>query len=220
MENNESPKNETHAAPEAPAPFAVFPDAESFNKRVAREAKKALSELGVDDPMAVKSALAELESLRAAKIESERAQMTELERYKTDLAAHQAELEKMRTEAEEARTHAKMHAAFGKVGVKNHDYAIWRCVSAANALAEDEQLDLDAYLSQLAADPREAIALGIASPEAPPAPPPTINRPANTSPNTSAPQPPQANAAPPVRTTMDMSPAEWAAYKQQIGVHV
>lgn len=216
----------TPAAPAAPAPepYAVFPDAESFQKRVEREARKALRELGVDDPAAIKSMLAEYGTLKNAAEEARRAQMTEVERLKTDLAAKEAQAAEAMSTAEEAKLRAHLYQVFARRGIRNFDYGFWLITSKLAGMPDDaEPLDEEAFLEASAADPATRAALGIASAEvaAPPAAPPAYPgvRPATTSPATAAPQPPAPNPAIPTKTAMDMTPAEWASFKQRLGLN-
>ena len=214
------PANATPDAPPpaAPQPYAVFPDAESFQKRVERESRKALKDLGVDDPAAIKTMLAEYGKMQAAAEEAKRQQMTEVDRLRADLATHQAKALEASSAAEEAKLRAHLYQVFSRKGVQNFDYGFWLVTNKLAGLADDaEPLDEEAFLDTMASDPATRAALGIAP--APAAEPPAVFRPANTSPvQGRAPQAPPPNPAIPNKTAMDMSPAEWVAYKQQIGI--
>jgi hypothetical protein len=220
--SDEAPATGTPAVPPAtPPPYAVFPDAESFQKRVEREARKALKELGVEDPAAIKSALQEYETLKAAAEESRRAQMSEVERLRADLAAREAQAQEAMSVAEEAKLRAHLYQVFSKKGITNHDYGFWLITNKLASLPDDaEPLDEEVFLEEYAKDPAMRAALGMATPvQEAPAPQMGV-RPATTSPVTSpAPQPPGANPAIPAKSAMDMTGAEWVQYKQRMGLN-
>jgi len=214
------------AAPAAPEPYASFPDAESFQKRVDREARKHLKELGVEDPSTLKATLAEYETFKKQAEEAKRAQMSEVERLRADLAAKDAAAAEAMSAAEEAQLRAHLYQVFARHGVKNFDYGFWLITNKLAGLPDDaEALDEEAFLASAAQDPSMRAALGMEAPAPAAAPvgaPPGVAglRPATTTPATSpAPTPPPVNPAIPVKTAMDMTPGEWAAYKQRMGIN-
>lgn len=209
----------TAATTPAPAaePFAVFPDAESFQKRVERETKKRLKDLGIDDVEQAKARLDAAAAAEKAAEEAKRAQMTEIERLRADQAKAQADAKEAMTRAEEAEMRAHLHRVFAEEGIRNFDYGFFAVTRKLATIPEDETLDERAYLRELAKDPTQAAALGIAPPPAQAAP--SAQRPATSTPVAgSAPLPPGAGAPAPAKTAFDMSPAEWAAYKARNGI--
>jgi len=207
------------ATPPAPPaePFAVFPDADSFNKRLERETRKRLKDLGIDDPDAAKTRLDQLAAMEKANEDAKRAQMSEIERLRADQAKANADAKAAMSRAEEAELRAHLHRVFAEEGVKNFDYGFFAVTRKLESIPEDETLDERAFLRDLAKDPTQAAALGIAAPPAPPAPP--GQRPATSTPAAGTPPlPPGAGAPAPAKTAFDMSPAEWAAYKARNGI--
>lgn len=205
--------------PAQPAPFAVFPDAESFNKRVARETKKALAELGITDPDAVKGALEKAAALEKANEEAKRAQMSETERLRSEKAQADADRARAMSDAEEARMRASLFRKFAEKGVRNFDYGFFKVSSKLAEMGDDEELDVPAYLDELAKDPTQAAALGFVV--AAPPPPPAAPTPANTAPRPpGAPPPPAplANGAPGPKTAFEMNGDEWTRRKAQLGI--
>lgn len=215
------PSGDTPAASTTEAqPFATFPDADSFRKRVEREARKHLRELGITDPAEVKSILAEHAQLKEAAQEAERAKMGEIERLQADLQAAKEAREAAELQAEELRVKQHLTSVFARNGVTNHDYAMWRFQTKLAEMDEDEELDEDAFIAELAQDATTRAALGMKAPEgtpdgeAPPVAPPT--RPANTA--VPHEKPAASNGGLPSKTAMDMTPEEWVKHKQELGL--
>lgn len=197
-------------------PFATFPDAESFQKRVDREAKKALRELGIEDPQALKSILAEHESFKKAAEEAKRAQMSEVERLKADLDAKERLAQEAMSAAEEARFDAHIYRMCVKKGIRNHEYAKWMIANELSRLPEDGQLDEEAYFETALSDATTRAALGVEPPPAPAVP--VAKPPLNTSPYQGA--APVPGGVIPAKTVMDLSKDEWQNRKKALGVIV
>jgi hypothetical protein len=205
--------------PEQPPtePYATFPDAESFQKRVEREARKTLKDMGITDPAQVKSILEEHASLKTAAEEAERAKMSEIERLQADLQTSKSRTEEIELQYEELRVRNHLSSVFAKKGIRNFDYGFFLINKKLDELGEDDELDEEAFLDELAQDPTARAALGMEPANGGSAPqPPT--QPVTTSPQVpKAPSPPNSSSLP-AKTAMDMSPDEWAQYKQRMGL--
>jgi hypothetical protein len=198
------------AAP-PPEPFAIFQDADAFNKRVDREARKRLRELGIEDPDATKAELEAAARLKAEAEERRKASLSEVERAKAEAAEAKAKLATVEQERDADRYRAKVTRLAAERGIKNLDYAYW---ALANDQSDQEE---GAVLDALLAQPSQRAALGLVEPPAPPAPPtPT---PANTAPGVTAPPaPPAPGTPPPGKTAFDMTPDEWAKKRAALGL--
>ena len=222
---NAPAENPAGAAPtpqEAPAPaepsqpYATFPDAESFQKRVEREARKHLKEIGITDPAEVKSILEEHAKLKEAAEEQKRAQMSELERMQADLQAAKEAREQAELQYEDMRVRNHLASVFAKKGVRNFDYGFFLINKKLEGMGDEDVLDEEEFIDELAQDPSTRAALGIAAPDdATPAP--VAKQPATTTPQVPRPPAPGANGSA-AKSAMDMSPEEWTAYKQRIGL--
>lgn len=202
--------------PAPPEPFATFPDAESFQKRVDREARKRMKDVfGTDDEATIKARLEEQEKLAKAAEEAKRAQMTEIDRLKLEKQEAEARAAAAMSDAEEMRMRSHLHSVFAKKGIKNHEYGFFQVTSALARLGESEQLDEDKFLDGLIADPAHKAALGIEGP-----PPDPVVRPATTTPvGTPPPAPPPASGAgTPPKSDMALSQEEWLAKKRALGI--
>lgn len=203
-------------APPGPAkPFATFEDAEAFNKRMAREAKKILKDAGVEDePAAVKAKLDRLATMEAAAAEAERAKLSEIERAKLAETEAKAKEAVAMGQAEEARLDAHLYRVFAEERIGNFDYARFAVLQKLQALPEGETLDERAFLAELAKDPAQRQALGMAPvvEPAPGKPPPTTTPRLGAPP---APPPPPGSPPTPPPDVMKMSAAEFADYKRR-----
>lgn len=206
------------AAPAAPSePFAVFPDAESFQKRIEREARKRLKDLGIDDPEQAKVRLDAAAALEKQAEEARRAQMSEVERLRTDLAEKERAATGAMSRAEEAEMKAHLYRVFAEKGIRNFDYGFFAITNKLASMPDEETLDERAFLDELAKDPSQAVALGIAAPA--PAAPPTRPAPVTSTPSGGfPPTAPQPGAPAPAKTAFDMTPAEWTAFKSRNGI--
>jgi hypothetical protein len=151
----------TAAAAGGKQPFATFPDADSFNKRVEREARALLKAQGIDDPAQVKKMLEERAAAEAARVAAEEAAKGELQRAIEAKALAESKLATREAELEAARTQAHLTKVFVEAGVGNHDYAFFKVQQALDKLADGEQLDEVKLIADLKAIPTEAAALGI-----------------------------------------------------------
>lgn len=170
--------------------------------------------MGVEDPAAVKKLLADRK-------EAERAQLTENERLKADLAESNAARDTAQGQFEEMRTRNRLAGEFAKQGITNFDYGYFLVNQKRASLGEDGELDEGKFLAELAADSTSRAALGIKDGAAPPAAaPPAAAPPANTSPTApgATPTPPGATPPVPPKTAMDMSSDEWARRKSELGL--
>ena len=170
--------------------------------------------MGIDDP-------AEVKKILDARKEQERAQLTENERLKADLVTANAKTVAAETEAGKMRTRTHLAGVFAQKGVKNFDYGYFLISQKRESLAEGEEFDENSFLDELAKDPASVAALGMAAIAAAPAAPGAAPAaPANTSPTApgATPTPAAANPAVPVKTVMDLTPDEWAAKKQEMGL--
>lgn len=209
-------KVESKSAPIGQEPFAVFPTAELFQKRVDREAKKALKELGIENPETLKSVLAEHEAFKKAAQEAERAQMTEVERLRADLAAREKAAQDAMSAAEEAKFDAHIYRLCVKKGIKNHEYAKWMVANELTNLPEDGQLDEEAYFDQALQDGTTRAALGVEPvPVAVPAVP-VVRPPVTTTPKVSP--SPTPGGPIPEKTAYQLSDDEWRQRKAQLGL--
>lgn len=166
---------------------------------------------------------AEVKKILDARKEAERAQLTENERLKADLDAANAKADAAEKDAADMRSRSHLAGVFAQKGVKNFDYGHFLVDQKRATLAEGEEFDEAAFIDELAKDPASVAALGMGAPAA--APPaagatPPAAPPANTSPTAPAatPTPPGANPAVPAKTAMDLTPDEWAAKKQELGL--
>lgn len=199
-------------------PFAVFPDAESFQKRIEREARKRLKDLGIDDPEQAKVRLDAAAALEKQAEEAKRAQMSEVERLRGDLAEKERAASGAMSRAEEAEMRAHLYRVFAEKGVRNFDYGYFAIERKLASMPDDETLDERAFLDELAKDPSQAVALGIAAPPAAPAP--ARLAPVTSTPSSGGfpPTAPQPGAPGPTKTAFDMTPAEWSQYKARNGI--
>lgn len=150
-----------------PQPFAVFPDADTFTKRMEREAKRILKEQGIEDPVAVKAQLDEYAKLKAAQEEQRKQQMSEVERMREERDQAQAASRDAMSKAEENQLRAHLYKVFAETGIRNFDYAFWAVTNKLSSLGETEELDERAWLAEQLKDPTQAAAYGYASAQAP-----------------------------------------------------
>lgn len=144
-------------------PYATFPDADSFKKRVEREARSLLKDAGltVTDPAELKEivdAHAKAEAERAAAAE---AQKSEIQKAAEAAAAAKAAAEAAMSAKEEADMRAHLYRVFAEQGVKNFDYAFYKTQDALAKLKDGEELDEVAFVKTMMADKSQAAALGI-----------------------------------------------------------
>lgn len=206
-------------------PFAVFPDAESFNKRLERERKKFLKDLGYDDEAQAKADREALQKMRTEEEERRKATMSEVDRAKSEAAEAKKTAEAAQALAEENRVRSHLYMVFAEKGIRNFKYAFWKVMDRLETVPEGQELDERAYLDELLKDPSEQAALGVAPPPAAPPPQPgqpgapPVQRPASTAlPGGGAPPAPPPAGGQPRKTAYDMSSQDWNEYKRKLGV--
>jgi hypothetical protein len=203
-------------------PETVSMPKDAFNKRLEQAQSAAVAKFlrdnGYDSTDAfTASQQAAAEQAKAAE-EAKRAEMSEIEKYKTDLAAAQAKQAEMesaladqqkRAEALEMRNH--LHNLCRERGIQNVEYAMFKISQAVDGLEDDAELNEVEYLDQLCADEAQKAALGlsVALPE---------NRQATTTPPKSGPDPKPNQNEPPF-DAMTATPEELAKRAQDLGFH-
>ncbi len=204
--------------PPAPAPgvqpFATFTTQDQFTERVQREARSLMrTQLGVE-PEEAAANLTRLKELEAAQQERDRANMTELERLRTDLAAANARADEAAAERDEVRFRGHVAGIAAKMGIRNVDYAIFVAAGAAEALPDGQQLDVEQHFTGLLEQANYKGAFGI---EAAPVPVPV---PVTSAPAPGAPPaaPPVPGAEPPKKDAMSMSSEEFRTHKATLGL--
>jgi hypothetical protein len=185
----------------------VFPDSGSFNDRMDREARARLKAMGIEDPEAVKTILAEHASMKADAEKKRQESMSELEREKEARAKAERERDAANAAAASAQNNATLGTICAEEGIRNVDYARF-VVDQARAKAPDPaKFDPREVLTKLKADASGAAALGIAS--AVPGVPATTTTPGKDQP------PPAGNPPPSVKPVKDMSPQEFREHVEK-----
>lgn len=202
-------------APPKPEPFAVFPDAASFQDRVDREARKRLEQLaGVKDPEELKARLAKAEQLEKEAEEARKASLSEAERMKLELEEARAAAAAAKAEATAAAQARANVEAMAREGVTNTAYGHF-LLDQARREAGTGPFDEKAKLVELLAMPEHAAALRPAKAGGAPE-----TRPANTGAGGPDPKPAPAGGAPDAPPdVMKMSREEFAAYKASKGIY-
>lgn len=146
-------------------PFAVFPDAESFNKRVEREARRILKEAGIadPDPAKIKLVIDAYNKSQADAAAAEEAKKSEIQKAAEAKAKSDAEKEAAMSAKEEAEMKAHLYKVCAQQGIKNIDYAVFKIQTKLASLGDNEELDEEKFIQDLKAKPEELAALGIAS---------------------------------------------------------
>lgn len=144
-------------------PFATFPDAESFKKRVEREARSMLKESGLTetDPVKLKAIVDAHAKAIADQAAADEAKKSEIQRAAEAKAKAESEAAEAMSRAEEAQMKAHLYKVFAENGVKNFDYAFYSVTAKLAQLKDNEELDEVAFLKGLMADPTQAAALGV-----------------------------------------------------------
>lgn len=146
----------------------------ALKERLARERKKAISQLlkdaGVDSIDSIKALSDELSKLKNKEEEAKREELSEIERYKSDLEAAlraKEEAEKLITSTQEqveaAKVEAHLHSLFAKKGITNTEYALFKIEQKLNTLGDDEELDEVEFLDELLSSDQEKYSLGVSS---------------------------------------------------------
>jgi hypothetical protein len=209
------------AEPPAPAdpspasgqPFATFHTKDAFDERLERATRAKLRELGVDPAQAKKDA-EDLAAMKAAEEERRAAEMNELEKA-------QAETEKLKTKAAEAEAEQKKAERayeIARLGAAHHVSDLEYLAFRIRKLPDGD--DRDEWLTKLLEDPVERARFGFeASSNSEGDEIPSEQKKATTSSTT-----PKGNDAPPPKTggeptggerAMQMTRAEFQAYKRQ-----
>lgn len=150
----------------AQQPFASFPDAESFKKRVEREARSLLKEAGLTetDPVKLKAIVDAHAKAQADAAAAEEAKKSEIQRAAEAKAKAEADAQAAMSAKEEAEMKAHLYRVCAEQGVKNLDYAFFAVSAKLNTLKDNEELDEVAFIQGLMKDPTQAAALGTAAP--------------------------------------------------------
>lgn len=154
----------------AQQPFATFPDAESFNKRVEREARSLLKAAGLTetDPVKLKAIVDAHTTTLAKQAAAEEAQKSEIQKAMEAKAAAEAAQTAAMSTAEEAQLKAHLYRTFAEHGVKNFDYAFYKVTDALSKLADGAELDEVEFVKTMMADASQAAALGLTVAAPPP----------------------------------------------------
>ncbi len=240
------PAPEGGTPPPAPAPRRAPAEgitAQGLTERLKREReterKRIFAELGIDDPEKAKTALTEYQSLKKQAEERQRAEMTEIERFKADLAAAQAERDAAKQEAREAREQVDYEKRDNLIRSTAGKYISDKFIRTARvefkayveSLSPSQQSKLtdaqmEVWMRRFAKDnPEMARAAGDTSTKPNPIPvekKPLTNgqTPRRTVKPGEAPAPPPGGnpAAPQGKHVRDMTPAEVTAYARSQGL--
>jgi hypothetical protein len=197
------------AAPAAGAPFAVFPDAESFNERMARHHKAELKKLGIEDPAALKTTLEEAKRVAAENEKKRQEEMSELEREKEARTKAESELVALRTAKEKSEREAAWLRVFSAEGVKNLDYANFAVEQAIRTAGEGVTVDPAAVIRKLKETPAGMAALGLE----------TAATPATTTSGgdgANPPKPPGTADDPNAKKVSDMTPEQFRQHREKL----
>jgi len=214
------PAPPTNAAP-APAPpvdEGLRFTREALDQRLTRERNKAqadvLKSMGFDSQEKYDEWKASYDESEAAKVQAEREKLSEIERYKAELADSAKALseakaanEVAQAQVEAAKIEAHLNALFAQNKISNSSYGMFKFEEKIKGLASGEELNEQEFINELLADPREAIALGVADPNAPP-----MKIPATTAPSKDGPAP-KAPGAETAKHASEMTADEWTAFK-------
>jgi hypothetical protein len=182
--------------PPAPPPEETFTFSQkALKKRLNREKESAQKEmletLGFKTLDEFSAWRKEDKKAKAAAEAKRREEMTEIERYKADLAAaneartnYEQQLENAKIQQQAAQIDAQINAVCAKKGIKDLEYAKFKIQQGVENLGDDDELDFDTYLDELLEDDRQKISLGFVDPKILPAntlpgddPPPTPGTP-------------------------------------------
>lgn len=208
------------APPPPKEPFAVFETEASFMDKVDRAVKKRMKDLGFEGEEGAKKVLEEHAAAKKQAEDAERAKMSEIDRLRADLAARDSKLAEEQGARERAEMNAHLNEVFAEAGIKNRGYARHLIVEKLSSMGDDEVLDERVFLADLAKDPQQAIALGLAeAPKPAPVVPPRLVGP-NTSPGAPPvpPPPPAGGGGAPPPTAFDKSQEEFRKEMQRRGV--
>lgn len=176
---------------------------EAFNKRLDREMKKKLGELGFES-------LEDVKALAAKEKEREQAAMTELDRAKQEKAEAEARAAVAEATAKEAVHSSKVNAACSALGLKNTTYARFL---VDQELRENPEADATAVLTKHLESDQMKAALGVAPPQPTPVAVTTTPAPAGGAPPAAADPNPAAD-----NDALKLSDKEWQQKKRELGL--
>lgn len=189
-------------APAPAAPAITFPTMEEFQARVKRDARSQLKALlGTDDDEEIKKLRANADKAE----ETRKAELTENERLKEELATERAAKTQRDAELADQRFSGDVARACAGLGLKNLDYAeftVSKLRKAGETLTPEQ---ISAGLAELMKTPATAAALGLDQPIT------QVPAPATTGPADPAAQPPKPAGTPPPgdKQAKDMTVKEW-----------
>jgi len=144
-------------------PFASFPDADSFKKRVEREARSLLKEAGLTetDPAKLKLIVDQHAKVLADQAAAEEAKKSEIQRASEAKIKAELEAAAAMSAKEQSDMRAHLFQVFAREGVKNFDYALYAVQTKLAELKDGQELDEVAFVKGLMADKSQAAALGL-----------------------------------------------------------
>jgi len=199
-----------------PPPESITLTSTQLDERLKRaqstDRARWLKEQGFESEEAFTARMKAFEESNAAAEEARRLEMSELEKYKADLAtanaattAAEAATKAANEDAKAARTEAHLRREFADRGIVNADYAFHLVDKAVAELAEGATLNEVEFLNGLVADETQKAALGMVA-----APP--VEGLATTTPPVVVTPPPPTSA--PGFDAMTATDAEWQAHKK------
>ncbi len=170
-----APAAEPPAPPPGDSEAIVFADSKALDARLDRarlnSRKKFLKEAGFESEEAFAAFKTAADEQAAAAEEARRSEMSEIERYKTDLEAAnkatgeaQARAEAAEQAAEDVRLELHLRQQCAQRGIANVDYALFKIDQKLAEMPNDEELDEGKFLDDLIADETQKGALGFVAP--------------------------------------------------------
>jgi hypothetical protein len=193
---------------------------EQLRERMDRDRVAYLKTLGFESEQELKDFQKAEQERREKEEEERRAQQSREEQLQEDLQKAQQEREEAVEQAEALRWERHVSGICATVGVRNVEYAMFELERAANATPEGQEFDVEAWLRERI-DPANAeqhgtmaAALGM---EAPPVTPRAA--PVTTTGDEPPPPAPPAGGGPPSDAdAMNLTPEQWAARKEALGI--
>lgn len=219
---NEDPATEIKDPKEvAPAPPQGGEDPEggseiklttkALDERLERAKRSYLKEVaGTSDPKALETKLKRLEELEKAKVEAERAALTEQERLKADAQAAEARAQAAIQERDAIAFENRVSRICAELGVTNVEYAMFSIARAAEDLGDDGKLDPKAHLQGLLKEPTARAALG--------APGESTRQKEGATTTTAKTEPKPENTNPPTKSAFDLDAKTWQERKRNLGI--
>lgn len=149
------------ATPPAPAPNpspappsgeAPIMNQQQLNERLERERRTHLKSLGFESEEQAKQFKAQFDEQEKKKQEEERNKLSETERYRHDLEAERRKNMQLEERYAASQFERKVNKSCAELGIKNVDYAMFEVLRKVDGLPKDQQLDVDSYLKELAAE--------------------------------------------------------------------